>query len=68
MDTEVVDNPSEHRFELPIGGALAVAYYHEAGGRIAPIPRCRRSFPAAASARSWRGAYSSICGGEVRGS
>jgi predicted GNAT family acetyltransferase len=34
MDSEVVDNPSEHRFELPIGGALAVAYYHEAGGRI----------------------------------
>ena len=31
---EVVDNPSEHRFELPIGDAIALAYYTSEGSRI----------------------------------
>ena len=34
MDANIVDNPSEHRFELPIGDAVAVAYYEDEGGRI----------------------------------
>jgi hypothetical protein len=34
MNPEVVDNPSEHRFELPAGDALAVAYYAAEDGRI----------------------------------
>ena len=34
MDTDVVDNPRESRFELPIGDALAVAYYKSEDGRV----------------------------------
>jgi hypothetical protein len=34
MDAQVVDNPSEHRFELPVGDALAVAYYRAEDGRF----------------------------------
>jgi predicted GNAT family acetyltransferase len=34
MDTQIVDNPSEHRFELPVGQALALAYYKHEGGRV----------------------------------
>jgi uncharacterized protein len=34
MDAQVVDNPSEHRFEMPVGEALALAYYKDEGGRI----------------------------------
>ena len=34
MNTDVVDNPRESRFELPVGDALAVAYYKEEGGRV----------------------------------
>ena len=35
MKTDVIDNPREHRFELPVGDALAVAYYKDEDGRIA---------------------------------
>jgi uncharacterized protein len=31
---EVRDNPAEHRFELDVGGHLAVAYYRLADGVI----------------------------------
>ncbi len=34
MDTEVIDNEAEHRFELPIGDLFAAAYYKMDGGRI----------------------------------
>ena len=34
MDTDVVDNPRESRFEMAVGDALAVAYYKEEGGRV----------------------------------
>jgi predicted GNAT family acetyltransferase len=30
---DVVDNPSEKRFEMAVGDALAVAYYKTEGGR-----------------------------------
>jgi predicted GNAT family acetyltransferase len=31
---EVIDNPAMHRFELPIGGEVAVAYYRIEDGRM----------------------------------
>src|SRR3954465_10053218 len=31
---DVVDNPSQHRFEMAIGDALAVAHYETEGGRV----------------------------------
>jgi predicted GNAT family acetyltransferase len=34
MDANIVDNSREHRFELPVGDAVAVAYYEHEGGRI----------------------------------
>jgi uncharacterized protein len=34
MEPQVVDNPREGRFELPVGDAVAVAYYENEGGRI----------------------------------
>jgi uncharacterized protein len=34
MDTKVVDNPSEDRFEMPVGDTLALAYYKDEGGRV----------------------------------
>ena len=34
MDAQVVDNPSEHRFELPVGEALALAYYKDETRRL----------------------------------
>jgi uncharacterized protein len=34
MAETVIDNPRERRFELPVGDALAVAYYENEGGRI----------------------------------
>jgi predicted GNAT family acetyltransferase len=34
MDRGVIDNPAQHRFELPVGDALAVAYYRLEGDRV----------------------------------
>lgn len=35
MAAQVIDNPDQHRFELPIGeGEIAVAYYRIEGERI----------------------------------
>jgi uncharacterized protein len=34
MHSEVVDNPSEGRFEMPVEEALALAYYENEGGRV----------------------------------
>ncbi len=36
MDAEVVDNPAEHRFELPVEGSdeVAAAYYRIDGDRV----------------------------------
>jgi predicted GNAT family acetyltransferase len=34
MDMEVLDNPAEQRFEMPVGEALAVAYYRNEDGRV----------------------------------
>ena len=31
---DVVDNPSQHRFEMAVGDALAVAHYKTDGGRV----------------------------------
>ncbi len=37
MDAQIVDNPSEHRFELALGDATAVACYTAEDGRIVLI-------------------------------
>jgi uncharacterized protein len=34
MESSVRDNPAHNRFELPIGDALATAYYQVEGDRI----------------------------------
>ena len=34
MDRGVVDNPTHHRFELPVGDAIAAAYYRFEGDRV----------------------------------
>jgi predicted GNAT family acetyltransferase len=34
MDGSVVDNPTQHRFELPVGDAIAAAYYRIEGDRV----------------------------------
>jgi uncharacterized protein len=34
MDPQVADNTSENRFEMPVGDALAVAYYRDENGRV----------------------------------
>jgi hypothetical protein len=34
MDTDVVDNPQESRFEMAVGGAVAFAEYGEEDGRV----------------------------------
>ena len=34
MAGEVVDNPAESRFELPVEGDVAVAYYRRVGERL----------------------------------
>ena len=34
MDGSVVDNPAQHRFEMPVGDMLAVAYYRLEGDRV----------------------------------
>jgi predicted GNAT family acetyltransferase len=34
MNGEVVDNPSQNRFELHIDNAMAAAYYSNEGGRV----------------------------------
>ncbi|HEX8665893.1 MAG TPA: GNAT family N-acetyltransferase [Beijerinckiaceae bacterium] len=34
MDTDVVDNSRESRFEMAVGDALAVAYYKQEDGRV----------------------------------
>ena len=34
MDTDVVDNPQESRFEMAVGGAVAFAEYRREDGRI----------------------------------
>jgi hypothetical protein len=34
VDTGVVDNPEKSRFELPVEGEVAVAYYRRDGDRI----------------------------------
>lgn len=35
MDSKVIDNAAQHRFELPVGEALAVAYYRiDDAGRV----------------------------------
>lgn len=34
MDGVVIDNPAESRFEMPVGGELAVAYYKIEDGRV----------------------------------
>jgi predicted GNAT family acetyltransferase len=34
MNSQVADNPRKKRFELPVGDALAVAYYKDENGRI----------------------------------
>jgi hypothetical protein len=31
---DVVDNPSQHQFEMAVGDALAVAHYETEGGRV----------------------------------
>jgi predicted GNAT family acetyltransferase len=32
--SEVIDNPTAHRFELPLDAGTAVAYYQVNGGRV----------------------------------
>jgi hypothetical protein len=34
MDTDVVDNPHESRFEMAVGGTVAFAEYRQENGRI----------------------------------
>jgi hypothetical protein len=34
MDTDVVDNPRENRFEMAVGGGVAFAEYKQEDGRI----------------------------------
>src|SRR4028118_610902 len=34
MKGSVIDNPAQHRFELPVGGAIAVAAYRLEGERV----------------------------------
>jgi predicted GNAT family acetyltransferase len=34
VDTGVVENPEKSRFELPVAGEVAVAYYRRDGDRI----------------------------------
>jgi predicted GNAT family acetyltransferase len=34
MDTSVRENVEQHRFELPITGAMATAYYRTEGGLV----------------------------------
>ena len=34
MDDSVIDNQTQNRFEMPVGDALAVAYYQLDGDRV----------------------------------
>jgi predicted GNAT family acetyltransferase len=34
MDDRVADNPTAHRFEIPVGDTIAAAYYRLEDGRV----------------------------------